>query len=238
MKKLSFLVVFAVTFFFLSISHAEDKPRLGVLKFSNTTNAGWWSSNMGTDLQEMLTNELAAIDSFAVLERQQLDAVIKEQDLGVSGRISKSTRSKLGNITGAQYLVSGTVSAYEESTKGTGGGFRFGVISLGGKQEKAYLAVDLKLIEVETGEIADQRTVEATSKGGGLSVGLDIGDFSGDFGGFAKTPAGKAVRACLMEIVDYLDCSLIEGKDAPCMADYNTKESSRRERTKGAISLE
>lgn len=238
MKKLSFMVVFAVTFFLVAISQAEDKPRLGVLKFDNTTSAGWWSSTMGTDLQEMLTNELASIGSFRVLERQQLDAVIKEQDLGVSGRISKSTRSKLGNVTGAQYLVSGTVSAYEESTKGTGGGFKFGVISLGGKQEKAYLAVDLKLIDVETGEIADQRTVEASSKGGGLSVGLDIGDFSGDFGGFAKTPAGKAVRACLMEIVDYLDCSLIEGKNAPCMADYDTKESGRRERTKGAISLE
>jgi curli biogenesis system outer membrane secretion channel CsgG len=164
--------------------------------------------------------------------------VIKEQDLGASGRIKKSTRSKLGNLTGAQYLVSGTVSAYEESTKGTGGGFSLGVISLGGKQEKAYLAVDLKLIEVETGEIADQRTIEATAKGGGLSVGLDIGDFSGNLGGFAKTPAGKAVRACLMEIVEYLDCSLIEGKNAQCMADYNTKERSRREKTKSAISLE
>lgn len=238
MKKLIFLMIVIVSVFVFTSTWAQDKPRLGVLKFANTTHASWWSSSMGSDLQDMLINELASIGSFRVLERQELDAVIKEQDLGASGRIKKSTRSKLGNVTGAQYLVSGTVSAYEESSKGTGGGFRFGVISLGGKQEKAYLAVDLKLIEVETGEIADQRTVEATSQGGGLDVGLDIGDFSGNLGGFAKTPAGKAVRACLMEIVEYLDCSLIEGKNAPCMADYQAKERSRREKTKSAISLE
>lgn len=231
-------MIVIVSVFVFTSTWAQDKPRLGVLKFANTTHASWWSSSMGSDLQDMLINELASIGSFRVLERQELDAVIKEQDLGASGRIKKSTRSKLGNVTGAQYLVSGTVSAYEESSKGTGGGFRFGVISLGGKQEKAYLAVDLKLIEVETGEIADQRTVEATSQGGGLDVGLDIGDFSGNLGGFAKTPAGKAVRACLMEIVEYLDCSLIEGKNAPCMADYQAKERSRREKTKSAISLE
>ncbi len=46
----------------------------------------------------------------------------------------------------------------------------------------------------------------------------------------------KAVRAVIMEISEYLACSMVE-KDS-CMSDYDAKESSRREKTKGAITLE
>jgi curli biogenesis system outer membrane secretion channel CsgG len=238
MKKLGITLVIGLLLFSALPVLAKEKPRLGVLRFSNTAHAYWWKSGMGTDLQDMLINELASMGSFRVLERKELGAVIKEQDLGASGRISKSTRSKIGNITGAKYMVAATVSAYEESSKGTGGGISFGGISLGGKQEKAYMAIDLKVIDVETGEIADHRTVEANSTSGGLDVGLSFSGFSGNLGGFEKTPAGKAIRACIMETAEYLDCSLNQGKDASCMADYNAKENRRREKTKSSISLE
>jgi len=109
---------------------------------------------------------------------------------------------------------------------------------LGGKKTKTYMAVDLKVIEVETGEIADVRTVEARSDGGGMNIGLNLGGFSGSLGGHEKTPAGKAIRACIMEIAEYLDCSMVQGKDAACMDDYNAKENKRREKTKKSISLD
>jgi len=238
MKRFVVMVLAALMLFTGSEVMAKGKPRLGVLRFTNETNAGWWGSSMAKDMQDMLINELATMGSFRVLERKELDAVIKEQDLGASGRISKSTRAKVGNITGAQYLVAGTVSAYEESTSGTGGGISFGGLSIGGKQSKTYMAVDLKVINAETGEIDDVRTVEANSESGGLSFGVNIAGFSGKAGGFEKTPAGKAIRACIMEIAEYLECSMIQGKNAACMADYNAKEQKRRKKTKSAINLE
>ena len=183
MKKFSGLLILCFLFCSLGSAFAKEKPRLGVLRFTNSTHAGWWSSGMGTDLQDMLINELASMESFRVLERKELDSVIKEQNLGATGRISKSTRSKIGNITGAKYLVAATVSSYEESTSGTGGGVSFAGISLGGSKEKAYMAVDLKVIDVETGEIADHRTVEANSSSGGLDVGLNFFGASGNLGG-------------------------------------------------------
>ena len=238
MKKFCSAMVIVFVVFTLGSAFAKEKPRIGVLRFTNDTHVGWWTSGMGHDMQDMLINELASMDSFRVLERKELDSVIKEQDLGASGRIRRSTRSKIGNITGAKYLVAATVSSYEESTSGTGGGISFAGISLGGKQEKAYMAVDLKVIDVETGEIADHRTIEANSTSGGLDMGLNFSGFSGNLGGFEKTPAGKAIRACVMEIAEYLDCSMIEGKNAPCMDDYNAKERTRRKKTKSSISLE
>ena len=96
---LLFLFLFSVSVF--SQADASVKPRIGVLRFTNHTSAGWWEGSVGTDLQDMLIAELASTNSFRVLERKELDAVINEQDLGASGMVNPRTRSRLGNITGA-----------------------------------------------------------------------------------------------------------------------------------------
>ncbi len=231
---LLFLFLFSISVF--SEGYALVKPRIGVLRFTNHTSAGWWGGGVGTDLQDMLIAELASTNNFRVLERKELDDVINEQDLGASGMVNPRTRSRLGNITGAKYLIAATLSAFEQNT--SGGGLSFGGISLGGSQDKAYMAVDLKVIDVETGEIYDARTIEATSKSSGISIGVSRGGFNGHLGEYKNTPVGKAIRACIMEIVEYLDCSLIEGKDSGCMDDYRAKERNRREKTRGSIQLD
>ena len=236
MKRVIIALVLCFTFLTFSQVFAKEKPRLGVLRFTNNTSAAWWSGTAGRDLQDMLASELVSMKAFRVLERKELEAVIGEQDLGASGRIKKSTRSKIGNITGAKYLIAATVSAFEKGTSGTKGGVGFKGISLGGKKEKAYMAVDLKVIEVETGEIVEARTVEATAKSGGLGGGLRVGGFSGNLAKEKKTPTGKAIRACIMEIAEYLECALV--KKDNCMAEYDAKESKRREKTKGSVDLE
>jgi curli biogenesis system outer membrane secretion channel CsgG len=237
MKKI-LLLVLCFTIFWASEGLAKGKPRIGVLRFTNDTSAGWWNSGVGRELQDMLASELASTRAFQVLERREIDSVLGEQDLGASGRISKSTRARIGKIKGAQYLVAGTVSAYEENTSGGGGGLNIGGFSIGGKKDKAYIAVDLKVIDTETGEIVDARTIEASSSSGGLSLGGGVGMFSGSLSQYKKTPAGKAIRACIIEISEYLECSLVKGKNDSCMDDYAAKESARKEHTKKAIDLE
>ena len=101
----------------------------------------------------MLTNELAGTDKFKLVERHKLGAVLDEQDLAQSGRVKKSTGAKLGQMTGAQYVVVATVSAFDNKTRDTGGGISFHGIGVGGKQEEAYIAVDLRVIDTTSGEI-------------------------------------------------------------------------------------
>ncbi len=239
MKKTVIAAILILPLVIVTLAFGEGKPRLGVLRFTNETNAGWWSGTAGRDLQDMLAAELATLGSFQVLERKELDAVLSEQDLGASGRVDKKTAAKIGKVKGAKYLVAATVSAFEEGTSGKGGGISAFGVSLGGKKEKAYMAVDLKVIDTDTGEIAEARTVEATSESKGASVGLNVIPFvSTGFSKHEKTPTGKAIRACIMEIAEYLDCSLTKGKNDPCMQEYKEKEGKRREKTKGSIKLE
>jgi curli biogenesis system outer membrane secretion channel CsgG len=238
MKKVFILVVLSLTVLMVSTGLAQQKPRLGVLRFTNDTRAGWWTGTAGRDLQDMLASELVSMESFQVLERKELDAVLGEQDLGASGRVDKTTAAKIGKIKGAKYLVAGTVSAFEEGTSGKGMGVSVMGLSVGGKKERAYMAVDLKVIDTDTGEIVNARTVEATSESTSTRLGVSAPFVSTDMEKQQKTPTGKAIRACIIEIAEYLDCSLAKGKDDPCMQEYKEKEGARRAKTKKSIKLE
>jgi curli biogenesis system outer membrane secretion channel CsgG len=238
MKKRMVLFILGVILIPFSLTWATEKPRIGVLRFTNHTSAGWWSGGMGSELQDMLASELANTKSFQVLERKEINAVMGEQDLGASGRIDPKTRAKMGKIKGAKYLVAGTVSAFEENTSGTGGGIGIMGFTIGGSKGKAYMAVDLKVIDTETGEIVDNRTIEASSEKTGLNLGGSIGIFSGNLRQHEKTPVGKAIRACIIEISEYLECSMVKGKEDSCMQAYAAKDTKRRDKTKKAIELE
>ncbi|MCB1552458.1 MAG: CsgG/HfaB family protein [Xanthomonadales bacterium] len=232
MLGLGMVVLGAVSF----SAVAADKPVLGVIEFKNESGAGWWRGGVGWELASMLSNELAATNAFRVVERSKLESVLSEQNLAASGRVKSGTGARIGQLTGAQYLVAGTVTAYEENTKSTGGGISFGGVSLGGKSNQAYLAVDIRVINAETGEVDFVRTVEGRAKGGGLSVGLYRGGFGGNLASENKTPAGKAIRAALVEITDYLECAMV--KQNSCMADYDAKEAKRRDSSRGALKLD
>ncbi|WP_395376404.1 CsgG/HfaB family protein [Marinicella sp. W31] len=233
MKKL-FLLLTAMMC--SGMAAAQDRPVVAVLDFTNDTQAAWWRSDVGRELGGMLANELVSTGAFKVVERQKLDSVLGEQDLGASGRVSKSSAAKMGKVTGAQYLITGKVAAYEENTSGSGGGVSFKGISLGGKKSSAYLAIDLRVVNSTTGEVEYVRTVEGKSKGGGMSVGLSRGGFGGSLGGHKKTPTGKAIRAALIEATDYLACVMYD-QDS-CMKEYRDKERKRRKKSKSALSLD
>jgi len=228
--------LFIILLTLIAGSALAEKPSLGVAEFRNDTSAGWWSGGVGRELAGMLTNELASTGKFKMVEREKLDAVLEEQDLADSGRISKKSGAKIGKLTGAKYLVVATLSSFENDVKGTGGGVSFRGISVGGKKEDAYLAVDLRVVDTTTGEVEYTRSVEARASSGGLNVGLYRGGFGGNLGKYEKTPTGKAIRAVIMEISEYLACAMVDKGD--CLAEYQAKESSRREKTKKSIKLD
>ena len=241
MKK---IILFALGFLILSsltIAIAAEKPRIGVLRFTNITRAYWWSDTTAAELQDMLINELASSKVFQILERKELGSVRSEQRLGESGLVDSSTKSKLGKIKRAKYLVSATVSAFEESTADSGGGLNYRGFPFGEEQKKAYLAIDLKVIDAETGEIVDSRTIEVNTTSGSMRVSGPSGLVPRPSGGLSrqeKTPVGKAIRGCVIEITAYLECSLASAKDDECHQKYSAKEPRRKEKTKSSIQLD
>lgn len=238
--KIRTKIIQFISFILLSVvvttSVQAEKPTMAVLDFRNTTSAYWWRTGVGRDLAGMLTNELASGKQFSMVERQKLSSVLGEQDLAASGRVSAASGAKMGKMVGAQYLVTATVTSYENSVQGTAGGLSYKGYSLGGKRKKAYIAVDLRVVDSTTGVIVDTRTVEARSSSLGVSGAVFRRGFGGSLANEKKTPAGKAIRAVVMEISEYLECSLVtQGR---CMAAYEAKEEKRREGLRKGIKLD
>lgn len=235
MKSIRILGAVLIAALFVQSAQAE-KPSMAVLDFRNTTGAYWWGNNVGRDLGGMLTNELASGKKFRMIEREKLSSVLGEQDLAASGRVSGGQAAKMGKMVGAQYLVTATVSSFENNVAATGGGLSYKGVSLGGKKKSAYIAVDLRVVDSTTGEIVDTRTVEARSGGIGMSVGLRRNGFGGALANEKKTPAGKAIRAVVAEIAGYLECSMV--KKNKCLNKYEEKEERRREGLSKGIKLD
>jgi curli biogenesis system outer membrane secretion channel CsgG len=226
----------AVLWFIFILPASADKPVMGVAEFSNTSGAAWWRGGVGWELSGMLTNELSNSKKFKMVERATLEPVLREQNLTADGRVSKGTAAKIGSLTGAQYLVMGTVSAYEANVESSGGGISFSGISIGGNKKKAYIAVDLRVVDTTTGEISFTRSVEARTGGFGINLGMFKSGFGGALKNEKKTPAGKAIRAVMVEIVDYLSCAMVD--KGGCMDEFDAKEAKRKESLKSTIQLD
>lgn len=212
---------------------SAQSPVLAVIKFQDESGALPFQGGAGRVLTNMLTTELAARPAFTVVERQKLRDVLEEQALSETGRLSEGDNAKLGQLLGADYLVTGTVTAFEENieTKVTGGGlFRRGkveAVSQGG-----YLAVDLRVIDAHDGRIAYARTVEGFTEKKVESITLD----GGSFGSIGNGPDARATRAAVIEIIDFLECAVVTREEA-CLAEYAARDARRLEETRKAATV-
>ena len=73
---------------------------------------------IGNGVMEVLVTMLVQTGQFQVLERDQLEAVIQEQELGGSGKITPATAAQAAKILGAQILLMGVSQGMRKQSKG------------------------------------------------------------------------------------------------------------------------
>ena len=206
------------------------KPVLAVLKFQDETGAMPLQGGAGRALSNMLATELAARAGFTVVERRKLAAILEEQDLAQSGRLKPGEGAKIGQLTGAQYLVMGTITAFEddEETQVSGGGlFRRAKVET--VSSGAYLAVDLRVVDTTSGEVAFARTIEGRTEG----YKVDADGPHAAASAFQKPGESRAVRAAALEIIDYLECAMVR-RDG-CIERFADADRRRVDTTRRAL---
>jgi curli biogenesis system outer membrane secretion channel CsgG len=161
-----------------------------------------------------LANALFSTNRFIVLERQSLDDVMKEQDLGASGRVRQETAARIGEIEGADLLIEGTITEFEPGAAGAGGGIggviplpgprgrvAIGIGGIAGAIKTSHLAMIVKVIDARTGRRLASEQVEGKATDIGGITGMGGGGLAGVFGGYSKTPMEKAIRVTIEESV-------------------------------------
>lgn len=198
-----------------TIQQAQQEPyngpkaRAAVNKFTVKSAKG--HRDLGQGLADMLTTALFHSNKFIVLDRTDHQAVMAEQDLGASGRIKQETAAPIGQMEGAELLVTAAVTAFEPDAGGGLGGVGVPVgggafVGVGGGGTQAYMAMDLKVVDAKTSRIVGAVTVEGKSTDWFAGIGGAIGGVPVPFGlvTYQNTPMEKAIRVCIVKAVDYI----------------------------------
>jgi TolB-like protein len=115
-----------------------DKVKIGIIDFQSLNDEAK-QSNLGKVVSEMLTTSFVNSEAFKILERQQLENLVKEFRLSASGIIDTSDAKEIGKLAGADAIVTGSV------------------IQIGDE-----LRLDARIIEVESGIILFAEKSEGT----------------------------------------------------------------------------
>jgi TolB-like protein len=83
--------------------------RIAILPFANNMRRPEYDG-IGSFESEALAAALARQDGIAVVERAQLQKVLRELKLGASGAIDNATAAQIGKLHGANYLLLGSYS--------------------------------------------------------------------------------------------------------------------------------
>ena len=121
----------------------DDVPTVAVLDFTGLMlGSAGNSAPLGKAVSSMLITELIGNPGLRVIERYQLQDLLMEQRLALSGRVDESTAVEIGKMVGAQYMIYGQVTSIAEQ-----------------------LRMDMRAVDVETSEVLEaQKMNDKTSE--------------------------------------------------------------------------
>jgi len=135
----------------------QELPTVAVMDFSGfLLGESGNSGPLGKAVSSMLVTELSGREGFRVIERQELQTLLSEQRLSLSGRVDESTAIEVGKMVGAGYVILGSAASVGETTR-----------------------IDMRIVDVETSEVLEvqklsDRTVDL------LSMVVRIADIFGE----------------------------------------------------------
>jgi curli biogenesis system outer membrane secretion channel CsgG len=135
-----------------------------LLQMANAANGGLSNvSGIADGIKDVLVTALSESGCFEVQDREQLDEIAKELELA----------GKKVQTQQAEFLISGAVTQIDVSTenKSFGAGLLPFVGSIGTKTQKAAVALDMKLVRVETAKVVASKRATASTEDSSFSVG-------------------------------------------------------------------
>ncbi len=205
------------------------KKRICIMDFDYATVQSGTSALFGTNvdvgkgISDLLVNYLVKDGSYSIIERKALDKILAEQNFSNSDRANPNSAAKIGKILGVDAMLVGSITQFGNDTKNTnigggGGGWGgFGIGGVGRKKSKAIVALNARIVDIDTAEILgvaegkgeSERDSTSLLGGGGNWHGWGGGNV--DFGSsdFQNTIIGEAVR----KAVEAMSVEVIADKD-------------------------
>lgn len=127
-----------------------DHPTVAVPEFKNTGLISDQWENKREELNQaadVATDALVNSGRFDVVERTQLKKILDEYALDNTGLVNQTTAVPIGQLTGAQYILIGSINAVTARKSQTT------IVGTGTLRYKVSADVSLRMVDAETGRI-------------------------------------------------------------------------------------
>ena len=176
----------------------QDKVRVAVMNFENNSSWYYWGDNLGQAAADELVTQLFQTGKFSLVERDQINAILAEQDFGQSGRVNPNQAAQIGQILGVQVIITGSITKFSIDEKGGRiGGF-------GASYSEAETNLDVRMINVNTAEIVFADDSEGQKRLGGFSA-YGVSGYQDYDAGLAQESLRPAVLEMAGKIADQAD---------------------------------
>lgn len=185
------------------------KKRVAVFVFDDKTDKTyrWWNNkSVGEGLSDMLITELVKTGRYRVIERGELDQILKEQDLGQSGIVTPQSAAEIGKVLGVELAVMGAVTEFGYKKSNTGG--RVKGFGLGVSKQSATVGLDCRMVNTTTAEIMAAESIRKEKSAHGIKVDTRKLDFHSQKQ-FDESLVGKAAREAVEGVIKLLDQNAI-----------------------------
>lgn len=169
---------------------AQQKPRIAVIKIENKSPYG--SNQIGPALEDWLVEGLVQSGKFRVMERKDLESVLTEQGLSLSGAVDEKTAVQAGKLLGCQLVVLGAVTDFSVKKSGASGAFGLG-FDVG--KTTAEGTVNVKMVNTTTAEIV----YTGSETGKDTHAKVSVASFGGGTD-YDEGQARKIFQPCIQKI--------------------------------------
>jgi curli biogenesis system outer membrane secretion channel CsgG len=196
------------------------KKRVAVFDFDYATvmssSAAVFGNNVdiGKGISDLTVKYLVQDGTYSVIDRKAMDKILAEQNFSNSDRANPASAAKLGKLLGVDAIIVGSITEFGNDNKntkvgGNGGNWHgYGVGGFGHGKSKAVVAIDARIINIDTAEIMGvaegkgESSRESTSMLGGGGSWHGFGNGAVDFGSsdFQNTIIGEATTAAVKQM--------------------------------------
>lgn len=185
-----------------------------LLQMANAANGGPTNvSGIAEGIKDVLVTALTETGCFNVQDREQMDELAEELK-----RAGKTIRAEQ-----AEFLISGAVTQIDVATdnKSFGGGLLPFIGSIGSKTQTATVALDMKLVSVDTAKVLASKRASASSESSSMSIGAmgggliggSIGGFGGSLSSLKGTNLEAVTKDALVQSVAFLVDAVRQAKN-------------------------
>lgn len=180
-------------------SYDGPKARIVIIDFEDKmSSSGHYRAEYGRGMSDMLATALFQSQRYVVLEREKLGAIEAE----------RRRRNPSVKLEDADIMITAAITGFDPGAAGgeggLGGAFGGRFASLLGSVKQARVAMDLRVIDVDTGRVIAATSVEGKATGVGAGLASVGGPMTGGLSGFAKGPMEGAIRDMIRTAVDFV----------------------------------